>query len=357
MSALPFKQPPKNLCLLRLSAIGDICHTLPVVRTLQKNWPQTKLTWIIGKTEYQLVNEIEGIDFIVFDKTKGIKAYRQIYKQLKNRSFDALLHMQMSFRTSLINLMVKTNIKLGFDKQRAKDMQWLFTNYKIPYKAQQHVIDSFFGFSETLGIAEHLYQWDIPTDSVSLETLLTDTNIKLDINQPYIVISPCSSMAYRNWNAEGYAAVADAIAQQYRLPVVLTGGSSNIERAMAETICWRAKSPLINLVGKTALKQLLLLLKQAHCVISPDSGPAHMATAVNTPVIGLYACTNPDRARPYLSEQWLVNRYPQAIEKKFSRPVESVNWGTRVRDSWAMELIKVEDVITKFKQFMQANPV
>ena len=88
-------------------------------------------------------------------------------------------------------------------------------------------------------------------------------------------------------------------------------------------------------------------------MISPDSGPAHMATAMATPVIGLYATTNPDRARPFLSSNWTVNRYPDAIAKKYHKNVDEVVWGSRVRDDWAMDLITVEDVKAKIDQFMQ----
>ncbi len=347
---LPFKQPPESICLLRLSAIGDICHTLPIVRTIQKHWPSTKLTWIIGKTEYPLVNEIKNINFIIFDKSNSLKAYKDIHQQLKNTKFDALLHMQMSMRTSLISLLVKSKIKLGFDKQRAKDLQWLFSNTTIAYKEKQHVVDSFFGFTEMLGISQHEYQWDIPVANQM------DFNL-FKTKKPYVVISPCSSMPYRNWNAEGYAAIADWLYKQHGMQVVLSGGHSLIEKKMADKITQQAKHPLLNLTAKTDLKQLLSLLKNAYCVISPDSGPAHMATAVNTPVIGLYACTNPDRARPYLSKQWTVNRYPEAIQKKFSCSVEQVKWGTRVRDDWAMKLISIDDVTAKFSQLTQANPV
>ena len=345
---LAFQQPPASLCILRLSAIGDICHTLPIVRTLQKYWPTTRLTWIIGKTEYALVSDITNINFIVFDKSKGLKAYTEIYSQLKNLKFDALLHMQMSFRTSIISTLVKTKIKVGFDKQRAKDGQWLFSNNKIPYKPNQHVIDSFFGFTETLGIPQHEYQWDIPVNPHTS---------KLNIEKNYIVISPCSSMAYRNWTSAGYAAIADRIQDKYKLQVILSGGHSDIEKEMGEAIVRKAKHPVVNLIAKTNLKQLLSLLKNAHCLISPDSGPAHIATAVNTPVIGLYASTNPDRARPYLSGEWTVNRYPDAIQRKFNTTVEQVKWGTRVRDTWAMQLINIDDVNEKFDKLMQANPV
>jgi len=210
----------------------------------------------------------------------------------------------------------------------------------------------FFGFTETLGIHEHIYEWNIPNDPKKLNDLLESEKINLDINKPYIVISPCSSMAYRNWTSEGYAAVADYIQQQYQLPVILSGGFSAVEKQMSDAIIKKVKHPIINLVAKTNLKELLSLLSNAHCVISPDSGPAHLATAIDTPVIGLYATTNPDRARPYLSQQWLINRYPDAIHKKFNATVEKIKWGTRVKDDWAMKLITVNDVILKLKKLL-----
>ena len=154
--------PAQSLCILRLSALGDITHTLPIFHTIRQAWPNTKITWIIGKVEYELVKELKNVEFIIFDKYAGFNAYKSIRAELKNRQFDVLLHMQMSLRASLISLFVKAKIKIGFDKQRAKDGQWLFTNKKIHYKEKQHVIDSFFGFTESIGIKEKIYNWDIP---------------------------------------------------------------------------------------------------------------------------------------------------------------------------------------------------
>lgn len=348
---LSFSTPPKHICVLRLSAIGDICHTLPVIRTIQAHWPQTKITWIIGKAEYNLVKGISEIDFIVFDKANGIKEYLNIRTQLKQVNFDVLLHMQMSLRSSIASLMIKSKIKVGFDRQRAKDGQWLFTNNKIKPQSQQHVIDSLFGFSQTLGIKKNLISWNIPiseTEKNSAKKLLGNIS-------KYIIISPCSSKSYRNWNTPGYAAIADYIKDKYDLDVVLTGGNTLIEKEYGNRIMESSKHTPLNLIGLTNLKELLSIIEGASCMVSPDSGPAHMATAVNTPVIGLYATTNPDRARPYLSANWVVNRYPDAIFKKHHKKVNDVEWGTRVRDEWAMNMITVEDVKNMIDKFIQQS--
>ena len=348
---LHFTSEPKNICILRLSAIGDICHTLPVIRTIQANWPQSKITWIIGKTEYELIKGIPDINFVIFDKKNGFKEYLKIRTQLHNIEFDVLLHMQMSLRASLVSLMIKSKIKIGFDKQRAKDGQWLFTNKKINFIPKQHVIDSLFGFSEILGIKEHNYVWDIPIADA-------ERNSAKDLlgNRPnYVIISPCSSKDYRNWHTQGYASIADYITEKYHYDVILTGGNSEIEKKYGDEIVRSSKIPPLNLIGQTNLKELLSIIEGAKCMISPDSGPAHMATAMGTPVIGLYATTNPDRARPYASANWVVNRYPDAIYQKHHKLVDDVPWGTRVRDEWAMNLITFEDITNMIDKFMQQS--
>ncbi len=336
-----FEQPPKSICI-------DISHTLPAIRTIQHKWPKVELTWVIGKNEYPLVADIEDINFIVFDKTKIISSYLKVKQQLSGKSFDLLLHMQMSLRASMLSLLIKAKYKLGFDRQRAKDLQWIFANEKITYKPHQHVVDSFFGFTEAIGIYEQVLEWNIPIPSeavISAKKMLPE-------GKPILVISPCSSMAYRNWLIERYAAVATYAIEKYNMNVVITGGPSAVEKYYASEICSICKHSITNIVGKTNLKQLLAILKNSKVVISPDAGPAHLATAVNTPVIGLYATTNPDRARAYLSKEYVVNKYPDAIQDKFGVTVDAVAWGTRVRDEGTMARITTEEVKTMLDKLL-----
>lgn len=328
--------------------MGDISHTLPLVRTLQAVWPKTHLTWLIGKGEYQLVYDIPDIEFITFDKKAGWRGYLDVRQQLRGRRFDVLLHMQMSLRASMLSLFVNSPIKLGFDRERAKDLQWLFTNHSIAYQARQHVIDSFFGFSEALGIHEKHLRWDIPIPDDARNAV----HERLPAGKPYLVISPCSSMAYRNWDAHRYAAVADYASENYGLAIVLSGGPSAIEHEYGQIIGQQCRCEVTNLIGKTSLKELLALLHDARLVIAPDAGPAHLANAVGTPVIGLYATTNPDRARPYNSPELVANKYPEAILGKFGKTVSEVPWGTRVRDRGTMERIQINDVTRLLDQFL-----
>ncbi len=350
---LPFTDAPDNLCVLRLSAVGDICHTVPVVRSIQRQWPTTRITWIIGKLEASLVGDLPDIEFIIFDKSRGWRAYAELRQTLrqrpKNQHFDALLQMQISIRSSIASLLIPADIKLGFDKARAKDYQWLFTNARIAEKPRQHVMDGLFGFAEAIGVSDLTPHWDIPIPVEAQDFV----RARLPDNNPVLAISPCSSNRarnWRNWSAEGYAQVADYAVEKYGMTVVLTGGPSALEKNYGEKISALARHKPVNVIGQTNLKQLLAIIQHASVLISPDSGPAHMATTVGTPVIGLYVTSNPQRTGPYLSQQWVVNKYPEALQEEEGKSVDEVSWGKRVRSAEAMKRILVEDVIGKLDQ-------
>jgi heptosyltransferase I len=337
--------------MIRISAIGDCCHTLPVVRTIQAAWPETKITWIIGGIEYELFKGIDDIEFIILDKSKGFSGYVDVYRHLAGRRFPLLLHMHPSMRANIASCLVRADTRIGFDKFRAKDRQWLFTNQTIAPKQRQHVMDGLFGFVETLGLHDRVYRWDIPIADADRSRAAELTAGP----RPLCVISPCSNQRfrnYRNWPATNYAAVAEHLYEEYGAHVILTGSPSDYEREYGKTIESSVNCPVTNLIGQTSLKQLLAILESADLLICPDSGPAHMATAVGTPVVGLYATTNPDRARPYFSDEFLVNEYPQAVRKEFKKSVDEVRWGERVRHPDAMKLITVEAVTKNIRKVL-----
>jgi heptosyltransferase I len=348
---------PATVCIVRLSAIGDCCHTLAIIRTLQDAWPETKFTWIIGSTEFALLGSIPNIEFFVLDKSKGFNSLRNLHRKLRNRSFDLLLHMHPSMRANIASLQLRADRRLGFDRQRAKDLQWLFCNEQIEAHSRQHVMDSFFGFAEKFQLTQQLLRWDIPMSDQDIK--FADQYISGDL--PTVVISPCSSMLrgrqlnYRNWLPERYAAVADHAADRWRASVIFTGGNSAAEQTVTKEILSHCKNPPINLVGKTSLHQLLALLSKASVLICPDSGPGHMATAVATPVIGLFASTNPDRAGPYLSREWLVNEYPDALRADCGLSVEDAKWGQRIHSAKAMERIQVGQVTATLDRLLSAT--
>lgn len=347
------KHIPTSICIFRLSALGDVTHMLPVIHTLQRTYPDTKITWIIGKLEVQLVKNIPGIEFIIFDKSKGLQAYTSLWKTLRGRKFDILLMMQVALRASIASLGIRAEQRIGFDRDRSRDGQHLFCNAVIPENPRTHVLDGFFDFLRAIGIEQRVMQWDLPVDPEA--HTFAEQYIQ---GQPTLVINPCTSARannFRNWRAEYYAAVADYAAQRYQLQTILTGGPADAEKEMAEQIIAAADSPVVSLVGNTTIQQMLAVLQQASLIIAPDTGPAHMGTAVGTPVIGLYVTSNPERTGPYNSRHLTVNRYPNAVKKYLHQSVEQAKWGQRVRHADAIDLITVEDVTRQLDRFFSTE--
>lgn len=350
MPELALQSKPQNICVVRLSAIGDTCHALAVIRRIQDNWPDAHITWIIGKTEATLMSGIADIDFVVFDKSRGRRAYWDVRTRLRGKQFDVALCMHASLRANLLIPSIPAKIRLGFDKARAKDFQWLFTNHRISARQGEHAMEAMMSFAATIGAEERPLRWDIPLSGEDREFAKGFA----DDDRPLVVISPCSSQRarnYRNWRVENYATAIEHLESEYDARIVLTGGTSDLEKDYGKALA--ADSDAEDLVGQTSLKQLAALIAVADLVICPDSGPAHMATALGTAVIGLYATSNPDRTGPYLSGTFTINRYPDAINHFLDKNVADVAWGQRVRDADAMDLITVQDVLHNVDAFFE----
>ncbi|WP_299017040.1 glycosyltransferase family 9 protein [uncultured Photobacterium sp.] len=333
-----FSTPPQSLCILRLSAIGDVCHAIAVVQAIQKHWPQTEITWITGKIEAQLVGDLPGIKVVVFDKKAGLAGMRAVWSALKGQRFDALLHMQAALRASVLSLGIKAKYKIGFSRNRTKEGQWLFTNKHLPNTDAFHVLDNFAEFAKYLGVPFASPEWNIPLAEQDISFAKQYTGSK-----PTLVISPAASKDERNWLTEYYAELAD-YASSKGMNVILCGSPAPREIELGKAIEGLCKQPVENLIGQTSLKQLTALLGQASVVLAPDTGPAHLATTQGTPVIGLYAHSNPKRTGPYNSLDYVASVYNQHAEQQHGKPVGELPWGTRVKGSEIMKDIDVDGV-------------
>ncbi|HEX7370145.1 MAG TPA: glycosyltransferase family 9 protein [Rhodanobacteraceae bacterium] len=339
-----------SICLLRTSALGDVTHVVPLVRTLQAAWPSTRLTWIVGKLEHKLVGDIAGVEFVQFDKSAGYAGYQAVRRTLAGRRFDALLHMQVALRANLLSLAVHADRRIGYDRARARDLHGLFVRERIPARTGEHVLDALGSFVEPLGLRQTRVRWDIPIPDEAHAWAKAQWP---DDGQPVLVISPASSHALRNWRADRYATVADHAARTLHMRVVLMGGPSNTERALGDAILEKMQTRPLDLIGRDTLKRALALYQRASIVLTPDSGPMHMANAIGTRVLGLHAASNPERSGPYSDRRWCVNRYDDAARKFLHKPATDLRWGTKIEQPGVMDLISVDDVVERLETCMR----
>jgi len=349
---LPLTTAPDSLCILRLSALGDVTHVVPVVRAIQSHWPTTKITWVCGAFESKLLANLENVRFVTFNKSAGVKEYRALWQSLRDTHFDVLLHMQVSARANIASLGIRAKIKLGWDSTRARDMHSLCINARVPFVKQQHQVLGFLSFAQTLGIPVTEPSWQFPVD----ERAQGFVDQHLDNNRRTLIISPSSSHTLRNWTIEGYAAVADHAMQCHNMQVILCGGPSASEVSLAQLITDATTGELINLTGKDTLQQLIALIDACDVVLSPDSGPLHLANALGKPVIGLYACTWSRRSGPFDSLHYCVDHFEQAAQDIMGASASSLRWGKRIERDGVMQMISVAEVTDKLDEVMKSLP-
>ena len=291
--------PPRDICIVMLSAIGDAVHVLPVANALKRSWPGCRLTWVIQPVPHRLVAGHAAIDeFIVVRRRRGPGGWRSFLDargELRRRRFDLLLGLQVYFKAGLLTAFASARVKLGFDRERARDLQWIFTNRRIPAHRPQHVQDQYFEFLHYLGIDPKPVTWGLTPTSQEREA---QAAFFARLDRPGCVLVVGTSKAQKDWTATGYARLAEEVERRHGLVPLLLGGPSAKERRIAEEIERSTKADVVSVLGDD-VRRLLWLIDGSALVVSPDTGPLHIARAIRKPVVGLYGHTDPKRTGPY----------------------------------------------------------
>lgn len=325
-----------RLGIVMMSALGDAVHVLPVVTALKRHAPGTHVTWVLQPGPASLVRGHPGVDeILLFDKAKGWRAYAELRPQLRARRFDLVLALQVYIKAGLVTAMTRAPVKLGFDRARARDLNWLFTTHRIPPHANQHVQDQYFEFLTALGVPFEPVTWDLgpwPAEREPQRTFYA----KLD--RPAAVLVIGTSDPQREWLPERWAALSDALWERYGLQPVLAGGRSPRELETERAIVERARHKPLSTLG-VPVRDLVWLLDGAALVVSLDTAPLHMAVALGRPVIALSGAWNPKRTGPY-------RRFRDLIVDAYGDPGEDYPISPAKRRD-RMPRITVDDVLAK----------
>jgi heptosyltransferase I len=362
---LPISLPSKpRIAIVRFSALGDVVMVSAAISALQRALPDAEITWFTSPLTYSLLHCMPGVQFVVVDKPRSFSDYRAFYQRFRERDFDAVLAMQANLRINLLYPALRAPIKIGFDRTRAREGQWLFCNQRIPFH-DDHLVDSFLSFVEQLTGESAEASWNLPVGMEELEwSEQTLNNFKTSPTlahphgerdqadtlreRPLIAIHPHASKTERNWLPERYAEVI----KKSSGGIVLTGSNSLAERTLCQQLCAIAPDRTLDLCGKTSPIQLAALLSKVGVLIAPDTGSVHIARAMDTPVIGLYAVASPKLTGPYQRMEYCIDRYPQAVRKYLGKDPEQLPWNTRVHHPDAMSLIEVNDVLQQLTRVL-----
>lgn len=334
--------PPRRILIVMLSAIGDAVQVLPVANALRRHWPGTRISWLIQPVPHLLVRGHPAIDeFILFRRGRGVRgweAFAETGRALRDQSFDLMIGLQVYFKAGVLQAMAPARIKLGFDRARARDLNWLVSTHRIPAHPRQHIQDQYFEFLTHLGVPTAPAEYGIPIEPDEIEQR---ERFLAALDRPLCSVVVGTSKREKNWNPEGYAAVVDHIEGRLGLRTALVGGNSRAEREIADGILARTRHRPLDLLGND-LRRLVWLLSGSRLVLSPDTGPLHIARALEVPVVGLYGYTNPLRSGPWRRfTEWVVDGYAEY-------PGEPYGPGSGYRDG--MRRITPEAVIDKVEQ-------
>lgn len=332
----PSASQPASVAIVMLSAIGDAVHVLPVIASLRDAWPGVRITWAIQPTAHALVAGRPDVDeFVLFQRSNGVRGFFDFRRAVAGRHFDLVIDLQVYLKAGVLTALLSADRKLGFDRARARDLNSLFTTERIPPHAPQHVQDQYLEFVEHLGVEPRL-RWDF--HFTEAELALRDAVLgRLD--RPALAVVLRTTRPGKNWLAERYARVLEIAEQDLGLQPVLVGSAAPAEVEMAMEVTRRTRAHPVNALASD-LRHLAALLDGSAVLLSPDTGPLHVAVACGTPTVGLYGYTDPKRVGPYGRFQDLtVDRYTWPGETTPSTDFRPGN----------MERIEVHDVAEKLE--------
>jgi lipopolysaccharide heptosyltransferase I len=296
----------KNILIIKPSALGDIVLALPALSALRKSFPNAKISWLV-RPEFAplLKNHPHLNEIIVFDRKflgkawfhpAAFAALVSLIWRLNRRRFDIVIDLQGLFRTAIFAWL--SGCRKRFGMTSAREFGHIFYTSKVSQdRSCIHLVDYYLKIVRTAGAWKTDVQFVLPTDTVAdaaVERMLKTKGIKTD---NYACFVPGSAHADKCWPVERFADLADRVSRQFGLSVIATG--SNSEKPIAQRVKNLANVTVTNLAGVTSLSELIALLKNAKLVVSNDTGPGHIAAALDVPVVLIFGRSNPARVAPY----------------------------------------------------------
>ena len=332
--------PLRRVCIVMMSAVGDAVHVLPVINALKRHSPEARITWVLQPAPATLVRGHRSIDeILIFDRSKGWAAFADIRRQLAGHAFDLVINLQVYFKAGVVTRFTRAPVKLGFDRARARDANWLFTTHRIPPHPLQHVQDQYFEFLTALGVPHDPIVWDLgpwPDERASQREFYDR------FDRPVAAIVVATSKSQKDWIPERWAEVSDALWHDFQLQPVLVGGRSPREVHAEQIIMQRAAHTPHSALG-SGLRNLVGILDGSSLVLAPDTGPLHMAVALDRPVISLMGYTNPKRTGPY-------RRFHDLLVDAYGEPNENYRISMENRVD-RMPRIEVRDVLDRVERW------
>ena len=319
-----------NILIVKLSAIGDVIHTLPSLGALRRRYPEADITWVVEEAAADLIQGHPDLDRVIVSRRKrwigdlsncrGGRAWRemrQFLQELRGRRYDLVIDFHGLFKSAAIVWLSGGRRKLGYDSMQ--ELSGLFYSEKIPEDLGRHAVDRYLDFIRYLGAEPGAPEFFIPVDAAN-RALARDLLQAAGIagKGAFVAVSPQALWETKLWANDRFARLCDRIVLELNRPVVFTGSDAEAVARIRALMT----APSVSLAGRTTLRDLACVYRDAALLITTDSGPMHLAAAVRTPVVALFGPTDPGRTGPY-GEGHVVLRRDMTCSPCFAKTCET----------------------------------
>ena len=313
-----------KILIVKLSAIGDVIHTLPVLNAIRAHYPAAHITWLVEAAAADLVAGHRALDRVIVSGRKrwlaqlktghrrqAIAEIRAFWRDLRDTHYDIIIDFQSLLKSGVLVWLARGRRKIGFDKgMQHQEHSYLFLNQRVPpVDMEVHALTRGLMLLNAIGIPTSNVVYDIPVseaDHAAVEALLAGQH--LSGNRPLVAINPVALWETKLWSNDRFAELADRLVLEWDVDVVYTGGPG--DRGVIDEILSMMKAPAANLAGWTTLKMLAALYQRSALLVTTDTGPMHLAAAIGTPVVALFGPTAPWRTGPFGDGHQVVRTAP-----------------------------------------------
>lgn len=349
-----------NILIVKMSAIGDVIHTLPALNAIRNHFPKAHITWLVEEAAADLVIGHTALDRVIVSKRKrwvkalfsssfpgAARKISSFVRELRDTEYDLVIDFQGLLKSGAMVMLARGKQKAGFDKgMHHAESSHIFYNKKIPPVSMEiHALKRGLMVVEALGIPGDNIEYKLPVtpdDRAALGILLKENGV--DFKAPLICINPQATWETKLWDNGKFARLSDQIQETYGAHIVFTGGPG--DRSVIDTIMAMATRPCVNLAGLTTLKTLAALYQRTDLLVTTDTGPMHLGAAAGTRVVAIFGSTAPWRTGPYGNDHVVV-RSNLGCAPCFQR---------KCSHRGCMEDITVYQVMSAVKKQMGATP-
>jgi heptosyltransferase I len=332
------RDAPRHICIILLTGLGDVVHGLPVVNAFRRAWPDTRITWVVEPMPAGILEPHSAIDqVIVYEKKRGVAGVLDLRRRMAREQFDVAINFNIYFKSIFATMFSGARERWTFGRDRARDGVWLAGNRHLPARPRRHTQDMFLEFVEALGVDPYPLEWRLQITAAEREQ--QRRFVERLGGRRAVALVPASANVKKDWPAERYTEVVNAIEHDLGARAVLVGGPGAREVNAARTIESQASVKPLWMM-EDGVRRLIWIMDACAAAVAPDTGPLHIARAVETPVVGLFGHTNPWRVGPYRAyEDLWIDAYTEPGE-----PPDPSNWTPKLG---RMETIDARTVIEK----------